>query len=81
MLHRTAIITDRPVPSTKSKMGRPEIPVVLAEEALIDAQLATERAIENLALTDLVRCAEIVRALRRNMRVITTLASHMHRAA
>jgi len=55
--------------------------VVLAEEALIDAQLATERAIENLALTDLVRCADIVRALRRNMRVITTLASQMNSAA
>jgi len=68
-------------PRTTNLGGRPETPVVLAEEALIDAQLATERAIENLALTDLVRCAEIVRALRRNMRVITTLASHVHRAA
>ena len=80
MQHRTAIITEAR-PRTTNLGGRPEIPVVLAEEALIDAQLATERAIENLALTDLVRCEEIVRALRRNMRAITMLASHMHRAA
>ena len=80
MPHKNDIITEVR-PRTTNLGGRPETPVVLAEEALIDAQLATERAIENLALTDLVRCAEIVRALRRNMRVITTLASHVHRAA
>ena len=80
MPHKNDIIAEVR-PRTTNLGGRPETPVVLAEEALIDAQLATERAIENLALTDLVRCAEIVRALRRNMRVITTLASHVHRAA
>ena len=81
MPHRNDIIAEVRSVGTKSKMGRPELPVVLAEESLIDAQLALETAVIHIQAARLDRTGAITRALRRNIRAITLVASHTHNAA
>ena len=80
MPHKNDIIAEVR-PRTTNLGGRPETPVVLAEEALIDAQLALEAAVVHIADAKLDQTGAITRSLRHVVRSITMVAAHTHKAA